>query len=67
MAALSAATAYVGMSYGMDKGKKDLQRAVGWTVGVVGALSGLARLATTTAVIFMDVPEPSRVLAGRNV
>jgi hypothetical protein len=67
MTALSAATAYVGMSYGLDKRNKNLQRALGWTVGVVGALSGLARLATTTAVLFMDVPTSSRPLAGRKV
>lgn len=67
MTALSAATAYVGVSYGMDKGKKNLQRAIGWTVGVVGALSGVARLATTAGVLFMNVPVPSRPLAGRKV
>lgn len=66
MTALSAATAYVGISYGMDKHKKDLQRALGWTVGVIGALSGLVRMAVTTGVMFMDVPAP-RTLAGRKV
>lgn len=66
MTALSAATAYVGVSYGMDKSKKDLQRAIGWTVGVVGALSGLVRLGGTAAVLFMpeDLPRPM-VMAGR--
>lgn len=53
MAGLSAATAYVGISYGMDKGKKDLQRALGWTVGVIGALSGLVRLVGTTALLLV--------------
>jgi hypothetical protein len=66
MAGLSAATAYVGVSYGMDKTKKDLQRAIGWTVGVVGALSGLARLIGTAAVLLIptDLPGPT-VMAGR--
>jgi hypothetical protein len=62
---LSAATAYVGISYGLDKGKKDLQRALGWTVGVVGALSSLVRLARTTALLF--VPVPTSGLSGRRV
>lgn len=51
---LSVATAYVGISYGMDKGKKDLQRAVGWTVGVIGALSGLGRLVSTMALMVIQ-------------
>lgn len=58
---LSAATAYVGISYGMDEGKKDMQRALGWTVGVIGALSGLVRLAGTTALLFM----PANLSGGR--
>lgn len=58
---LSAATAYVGVSYGLDRSKKDLQRVLGWTVGVVGALSGLVRLVGTTALMFI----PSRDMAGR--
>lgn len=67
MTGLSAATAYVGVSYGMDKTKKDLQRAIGWTVGVAGVLSGLVRLAGTAAVLFMPTPAPSApmVMAGR--
>lgn len=67
MTILSAATAYVGVSYGMDKHKKDLQRAIGWTVGVVGALSGLARLAGTVGMLFIDVPVNKRPLAGRKI
>lgn len=56
---LSAATAYVGISYGMDKDNTNIQRAVGWTVGVVGVLSGLVRLAGTT--ILAAVPEAELV------
>lgn len=66
MAGLSAATAYVGVAYGMDKTKKDLQRAIGWTVGVAGALTGLVRLAATTALMFMPMPVSGpTVMAGR--
>jgi hypothetical protein len=66
MAGLSAATAYVGVSYGMDKTKKKLQRAVGWTVGVAGALAGIVRLAATTAILFMPAPTSApTVMAGR--
>lgn len=60
---LSAATAYVGISYGMDDGKKDLQRAIGWTVGVIGALSGLVRLASTTAILFV----PTSGMSGKRI
>jgi len=63
---LSAATAYVGMSYGMDKSKKDLQRAIGWTVGVAGVLTGLVRLAGTTAALLIPAPTSApMVMAGR--
>lgn len=44
---LSAATAYVGINYGMNKRNTDIQRALGWTVGVIGVMSGLVRLAGT--------------------
>lgn len=50
---LSAATAYVGISYGLDSKKKTFQRAVGWTVGVVGAMSSLVRLMGTVALILI--------------
>lgn len=56
---LSAATAYVGIDYGTDKKNSDLKRALGWTVGVIGALSGLVRLAGTTALLFIPT-EPKR-------
>lgn len=63
---LSAATAYVGVSYGMDKSKKDLQRAIGWTVGVAGVLSGLVRLAGTAIAMFVPAPTSGpTVMAGR--
>lgn len=63
---LSAATAYVGISYGMDKTKKDLKRALGWTVGVAGVLSGLVRLAGTAAVLFVSPRQSVPVtMAGR--
>lgn len=66
MAGLSAATAYVGIAYGMDKTKKDLQRAIGWTVGVAGALAGLVRLAGTTALLFIPTPTSGpTIMAGR--
>lgn len=64
MTGLSAATAYVGISYGMEKNKSDLKRAVGWTVGVLGALSGVVRLIGTAAVLFMSTPAP---MAGRRI
>jgi hypothetical protein len=50
---LSAATAYVGINYGMNKKNTDLQRAVGWTVGVIGVMSGLVRLAGTAILALM--------------
>lgn len=66
---LSAATAYVGISFGLDKKQTNVERALGWTVGVVGALSGVTRLGTTLGALFIsapDLPAPSnRVLAGR--
>jgi hypothetical protein len=61
---ISAATAYVGISYGMEKGRSDIKRALGWTVGVLGALSGLVRLVGTGAMLFM--PEPG-TMAGRRI
>jgi len=63
MTGISAATAYVGISYGMEKGRSDMKRALGWTVGVLGALSGLVRLVGTGAMLFMK--EPDGTLAGR--
>lgn len=53
MTGISAATAYVGVSYGMEKGRSDVKRALGWTVGVLGALSGLVRFVGTGALLFM--------------
>lgn len=50
LTALSAATAYVAISYGMQKNITPVQKALGWTIGVVGVISGLVRLAGTTAV-----------------
>jgi len=50
----------------MDKSKKDLQRAIGWTVGVAGVLSGLVRLAGTTAALLIPAPTSApMVMAGR--
>lgn len=67
LTALSAATAYVGVSYGMDKTKKDLKRAIGWTVGVAGVLSGLVRLAGTAAVLLVPAPASTPMtMAGRH-
>lgn len=53
---LSAATAYVGINYGMNKKNTDLQRALGWTVGVIGVMSGLVRM-VGTAVLALSSPE----------
>jgi hypothetical protein len=50
---LAAATAYVGINYGMDKKNTDFQRALGWTIGVVSAIQGLGRLAGTAVLAFM--------------
>ena len=67
--ALSAATAYVGVKYGMNKGNKDFQRALGWTVGVVGALSGIVRLIGTGALLLVPAsPVPAQqttTMAGK--
>lgn len=57
---LSAATAYVAISYGMEKNRKTFQKILGWTVGVLGAVSGLARLASTGALIMT----PAEKVAG---
>lgn len=55
---LSAATAYVGINYGTERKNTDLQRALGWTVGVIGVMSGLVRLAGTTVLAL--TPSESR-------
>lgn len=52
LTALSAASAYVGINYGMDKKNTGLQRALGWTVGVIGVMSGIARLFGTALIAF---------------
>lgn len=49
---LSAAIAYVGISYGMEKKNSDFKRALGWTVGVLGVIQGLGRLVGTAALAF---------------
>jgi hypothetical protein len=51
---LSAATAYVGINYGMNKKNTDFQRALGWTVGVIGVMSGLVRLVGTGVLALSD-------------
>lgn len=63
LSGISAATAYVGISYGMEKGRSDVKRALGWTVGVLRALSGLVRLVGTGAALLM--PEPSNLMGRR--
>lgn len=57
---ISAATAYIGISYGMEKNRKTVQKILGWTVGVLGAISGIARLTGTVAELFT----PAAPLAG---
>ena len=49
---LSAATAYVGIAFGSQKNAKPFDQIAGWTVGVIGALSGLVRLVGTGVVMF---------------
>lgn len=60
---LSAATAYIGISYGTEKNRKAFQRVLGWTVGVLGAVSGIGRLAATVAIL----ATPAEVVAGSQV
>lgn len=49
---LSVATAYVGISFGSQKTAKTLDQIAGWTVGVIGAMSGLVRLIGTGVIMF---------------
>lgn len=49
---LSAATAYIGISYGQEKNRKNIQRAIGWTVGVVSVFVGIGRLGSTMTKLF---------------
>lgn len=49
---LSAATAYVGISFGSQKNAKTFDQIAGWTIGVIGAMSGLVRLVGTGVIIF---------------
>lgn len=44
---LSAATAYIGISYGQEKNRKNIQRAIGWTVGLISIFVGLDRFGNT--------------------
>ncbi len=61
MTGISAATAYVGIQYGMEKGRSEGQRALGWTVGVIAALGGLVRLVATGALAMKAPPQTSEV------
>lgn len=60
--AFSAATAYVGISYGKDKRQTNIERAVGWTVGVGGVLYGLNALARTAGRLVAPTPATGRTV-----